>query len=79
MRRLTCSCGGELSRPLPIHCPHCGKRITRVRRRTDWLGALIVLLLFAAVVLLLIWLTRGAADNRARPFGSSPAPGQGPE
>ena len=69
MRRLTCSCGGELSRPLPTHCPHCGKRITRVRRKTDWLGPLIVALLFAAVVLLLIWLTRGAADNRARPFG----------
>jgi hypothetical protein len=57
MRRLTCSCGGEVSRPLPRHCPHCGKRITRVRRRIDWLGPLIVVLLFAAIVALLVWLT----------------------
>jgi hypothetical protein len=74
MRRLTCSCGGELSRPLPTRCPHCGKRITRLRRRIDWLGPLLVLLLFAAIVWLLVWLARGAQDDRQRPFGGTSAP-----
>jgi hypothetical protein len=31
-----------------------------VRRKADWLGPLIVVLLFAALVVLLLWLARGA-------------------
>jgi hypothetical protein len=79
MRRLTCTCGGELARPLPTHCPHCGKRIARLRRKINWLGPLIVVLLFAAIIVLLIWLTRGTVDTRQRPFGqgmpAAPSPG----
>lgn len=58
MRRFNCACGGEIREPLPRHCPHCGARITGVRRNIDWLGPAIVVLLFAAVVLLAFWLVR---------------------
>ena len=71
MRRLTCACGGEVPRPLPTNCPHCGRRITRVRRKADWIGPLVVVLLFAALIVLLIWLTWGASDTRRRPFGAA--------
>jgi hypothetical protein len=58
MRRFHCTCGGVISGPLPRRCPHCGARITGVRRKIDWLGPAIVVLLFAAVVLLAFWLVR---------------------
>lgn len=31
--RIVCQCGGELQRPIPPSCPHCGHRIVEVRRR----------------------------------------------
>jgi len=68
MRRLSCSCGGEVPRPLPTHCPHCGARIRRLRRKTDWVGPLIVVLLFVAMIILLLWLTWGATDSRRFPW-----------
>lgn len=57
MARLTCECGGEIPRPVPGRCPHCGKRIARVRRGVDWLSPLIIALLFLAVLAALYWLT----------------------
>ncbi|MEO2021989.1 MAG: hypothetical protein ABGX05_09175 [Pirellulaceae bacterium] len=30
-QRVRCACGGDLSRPLPRKCPHCGASITGVR------------------------------------------------
>lgn len=30
--RLICDCGGEVPRPLPPNCPHCGRIIKAVRR-----------------------------------------------
>jgi hypothetical protein len=42
-----------------------------VRHRANWLGPLIVVLLFAAMILLLIWLTWGVSDSRKRPFGKA--------
>lgn len=56
MPKLTCQCGGVVSTPLPSHCPHCGKRIAGVRRKVDWLGPLLVGLLFAALAVFLFWL-----------------------
>lgn len=54
--RIFCDCGGELPRPLPQACPHCGSEITTLRR-SYWpviRAALFVLGLFA-VLLLFLW------------------------
>jgi len=54
--RMTCECGGQIDRPIPSHCPHCGARIVGVRR--TWLSLLlpplIVVDMFASVVLMLL-------------------------
>jgi hypothetical protein len=57
--RLTCDCGGELPRPLPRICPHCGGQIVGVRRRW-WalaLPLLLVLSMFASLAAFVWWLT----------------------
>ncbi len=50
--RLVCECGGEISRPIPPNCPHCGRIIASVRRPAiAWLWPLIAIgLLFALLV-----------------------------
>jgi len=56
--KIACDCGGELPRPLPTECPHCGAPIV-TRRRRWWpvmIGLLIVGSMFAALVLYLRWL-----------------------
>ncbi len=59
MRRLVCQCGGVIKGLVPTHCPHCGAKIVTVRRKVNWLGPLAVVLLFAAVMALMIWLAEG--------------------
>jgi hypothetical protein len=56
--RITCECGGEIERPIPPHCPHCGAQIVGVRRSTGgWLLAVLVIGgVFAALVAVLIML-----------------------
>jgi hypothetical protein len=55
--RLVCECGGEIGRPLPLHCPHCGARLVGVRRR--WSSILVPILaiggMFAALVAFVWW------------------------
>jgi len=57
--RIFCDCGGELPRPLPRVCPHCGGHIVRVRRRwwTIALPLLIIVAIFAALVTFVAWMT----------------------
>jgi hypothetical protein len=59
--KLICQCGGEVPRPIPPNCPHCGRIIVAVRRpKFEWLWRVLVIggffaLLLGAVVLLLQW------------------------
>ena len=49
--RLVCECGGEVPRPIPPSCPHCGRVIAAVRRPViAWLWPLIVIGLFFALL-----------------------------
>ena len=50
--RISCGCGGELSRPIPAKCPHCGAQITRVRRSfaPQVLGILVIVTLFVVLI-----------------------------
>jgi hypothetical protein len=45
-----------VSEPLPSHCPHCGQKITRVRRQRGIPPLVIVLLLFGLLMALVAWL-----------------------
>ena len=59
--KIVCDCGGELSRPLPKICPHCGDEIVAVRRRL-WpvvLPVFIVGAMFASLAAFVWWLTSG--------------------
>lgn len=50
--RMVCQCGGEVPRPLPSHCPHCGRLITTVRAsRLAWLWPVVVIGGFFALLL----------------------------
>ena len=57
--RLVCDCGGEVPRPRPAHCPHCGKLIVSIRRSpVAWLWPVLVsggffLLVLAGLFILL--------------------------
>ncbi|MEQ8791616.1 MAG: hypothetical protein RIC55_35465 [Pirellulaceae bacterium] len=55
--RIVCDCGGELRRPLPRNCPHCGGRIVAVRRRWwTWAApALVAVMIFAALASFVWW------------------------
>lgn len=56
--RAVCECGGELPRPLPHACPHCGAVISSVRQsRSPFIRQLLIILAtFAALVGFLMWL-----------------------
>lgn len=54
MTALRCTCGGDVHRPIPHRCPHCGARIRGVRRRLPW-GLLLVPLMFAALLAFVYW------------------------
>jgi hypothetical protein len=60
IEQIRCGCGGQLHRPLPRECPHCGRRIVQVRRK--WWSAILpilaVLFLFAVLVAYLFWISR---------------------
>jgi hypothetical protein len=50
--KLICQCGGEVPRPLPPHCPHCGRVISGVRRPPlAWLWPAVVIGAFFAALL----------------------------
>jgi hypothetical protein len=57
--RIICDCGGELHRPLPPKCPHCGGQIVAVRRR--WWTLAPPLILVAAIFSALAWFAWWAA------------------
>jgi len=59
-QRMVCQCGGELPRPLPAKCPHCGAVLGRVRRSlwSQLYPPLIVAGLFTAVVAFVVWWVR---------------------
>jgi hypothetical protein len=56
--QIVCQCGGEIDRPIPSHCPHCGAKIVGIRQSI--LGSLLpflaVGLIFALLVGVLIYL-----------------------
>ncbi|HTN76788.1 MAG TPA: hypothetical protein VL096_16125 [Pirellulaceae bacterium] len=55
--RLICECGGEVRRPIPPNCPHCGRIIRAVRRPMfDWLWPVLVVGAFFVVLLGGVWL-----------------------
>jgi hypothetical protein len=50
--RIICQCGGEVPRPIPPTCPHCGKVIASVRRPVGaWLWPILVIAGFFALLL----------------------------
>jgi len=52
LEKLVCQCGGEIKRPIPKKCPHCGAQITGVKQRL-WpliLPVLAILLMIAALI-----------------------------
>ncbi len=59
--KIVCQCGGELRRPIPKKCPHCGAQITAIKRRglPSFLPVVIVILMFAAMLAYLYWLVSG--------------------
>jgi len=56
--KIVCQCGGEIARPIPMRCPHCGAVI--VGMRLPWWKVasplLGVALMFAALLLYVWWL-----------------------
>jgi len=52
--KLVCECGGEITRPIPARCPHCGAVLTGVRRALT--PAILRLLLIAAMFAVLAWI-----------------------
>ncbi len=56
--RIICECGGELPRPMPHVCPHCGAVISSVRRSFApmILQIIIAIVAFAALIAFLMWL-----------------------
>ncbi|MEE2707036.1 MAG: hypothetical protein VX988_08290 [Planctomycetota bacterium] len=58
-RLIICECGGEIDRPIPARCPHCGSPIVRVRHTTaSWLVPVLVIGgVFGGLVAALIFLT----------------------
>ena len=57
-RQLICKCGGTLPFPPPEKCPHCDARVVKIRLlgRPRYTAILIVLVMFSALALYLIWL-----------------------
>ena len=58
--RFVCECGEPLTRPLPVQCPRCKATLTGVRRGL-WnrvYPLLIVVGMFLAMILYLVWLLR---------------------
>jgi hypothetical protein len=56
MHKLTCECGGTIVGPPPKRCPHCGKKIRRVRQRVNVWPLVIVGALFAMLLAFALWL-----------------------
>ncbi|MEO8496910.1 MAG: hypothetical protein ABI614_17705 [Planctomycetota bacterium] len=56
--RIICDCGGELPRPIPHVCPHCGAVISSVRHSIApmVLQVIIAVATFAALIGFLVWL-----------------------
>ena len=50
--KIVCDCGGEITRPIPSNCPHCGAQIVGTRKSVwSWLQpVLIVGALFVALI-----------------------------
>jgi hypothetical protein len=58
-RQYRCPCGAELKNPLPAKCPRCGNRIVGIRQRGRYLGPVIIVVIFAALVVFVVWLAGG--------------------
>ena len=58
--KIVCQCGGEIGRPVPTHCPHCGARIVGFRTSliSTLIPPLVVGVLFAALVAVVVVLLR---------------------
>ena len=56
MHQFTCQCGGTTVGPPPKHCPHCGKKVRRVRQRVNVWPLVIVAVLFASLLAFAFWL-----------------------
>lgn len=60
-RQLVCECGGALPFPPPRKCPHCDARVVEIRPLAwpRYTAILVVLAMFIALSLYLIWLLEG--------------------
>ena len=56
-QRIRCGCGGELRRPVPRKCPHCGAAITGIRV-SKWQMILPVLVISGCFAALLWYVWR---------------------
>jgi hypothetical protein len=56
MRSFTCQCGGTIVGPVPKVCPHCGKKVRRVRQRVNVWPLVIVAIFFASLLAFALWL-----------------------
>lgn len=56
--RIVCQCGGQLPRPVPRVCPHCGAAITTLRSSSwPWVWQVLsVAAVFGLLVGFLCWL-----------------------
>jgi len=55
---IVCDCGGQLSRPLPTHCPYCSAQLTSVRHGWPlgvWFQVLSAIAMFGLLALV-AWL-----------------------
>ena len=57
--KLICDCGGQITRPIPARCPHCGAVFTGVRRALA--PAILSILLIAAMFDVLVWIVLSVA------------------
>lgn len=56
--QVVCSCGQELTRPIPRICPNCKCEIKRIERSTTgaWLPVVLVIVMFGTLLGLILFL-----------------------
>lgn len=59
-QRIRCDCGGELHRPVPRKCPHCGAPITV---RYNLLPVIMAALVIGGSFAILLWYVRHLSQS----------------
>jgi hypothetical protein len=56
MRKFKCQCGGTIVGPPPERCPHCGRRVGRIRQRVNVWPLVVIGVFFASLLAFALWL-----------------------